>query len=64
MVGVLGGCRDKRGHIDRAGAFPEKEKAALNLPTIFFCSFEQLRNFYFELDETVYGENENIEGDN
>ena len=41
-----------------------KEKATLNLPTIFFCSFEQLRNFYFELDETVYGENENVEGDN
>ena len=39
-----------------------KEKATLNLPTIFFCSFEELRNFYFELDETVYGEN--IEGDN
>ena len=38
-----------------------KEKATLNLPTIFFCSFEELRNFYFELDETVYGENE---GDN
>ncbi len=38
-----------------------KEKATLNLPTIFCCSFEQLRNFYFELDETVYGENE---GDN
>lgn len=38
-----------------------KENATLNLPTIFFCSFEQLRNFYFELDETVYGENE---GDN
>lgn len=38
-----------------------KEKATLNLPTIFFCSFEQLRNFYFELDETVYGKNE---GDN
>ncbi len=35
-----------------------KEKATLNLPTVFFCSFEQLRNFYFELDETVYGENE------
>ena len=41
-----------------------KEKATLNLPTIFFCSFEELRNFYFELDETVYGENENVEGDN
>lgn len=38
-----------------------KEKATLNLPTIFFCSFEELRNFYFELDEAVYGENE---GDN
>lgn len=35
-----------------------KEKATLNLPTVFFCSFEELRNFYFELDETVYGENE------
>ena len=41
-----------------------KEKATLNLPTVFFCSFEELRNFYFELDETVYGENENIEGEN
>ncbi len=37
-----------------------KEKATLNLPTIFFCSYEELRNFYFELDETVYGK---IEGD-
>ena len=35
-----------------------KEKATLNLPAIFFCSFEELRTFYFELDETVYGENE------
>lgn len=32
-----------------------KQHATLNLPTIFFCSFEELRNFYFELDETVYG---------
>ncbi len=39
-----------------------KEKATLNLPTVFFCSFEELRNFYFELDETVYGESP--DGDN
>ena len=32
-----------------------KTKAALNLPAVFFCTFEELRNFYFELDETVYG---------
>ena len=32
-----------------------KTKAALNLPTVFFCTFEELRNFYFELDDTVYG---------
>ncbi len=35
-----------------------KEKATLNLPVLFFCSFEELRTFYFELDETVYGQNE------
>lgn len=40
-----------------------KEKATLNLPTVFFCSFEELRNFYFELDETVYGETEKLEGE-
>lgn len=38
-----------------------KEKATLNLPSVFFCTFEELRNFYFELDETVYS-NE-IEGE-
>ena len=32
-----------------------KTKAALKLPTVFFCTFEELRNFYFELDDTVYG---------
>lgn len=32
-----------------------QDKATLNLPALFFCSFEELRNFYFELDETVYG---------
>ncbi len=32
-----------------------KTKSALNLPVIFFCSFEELRNFYFELDDIVYG---------
>lgn len=35
-----------------------KEKGALNLPVLFFCSFEQLRTFYFELDETAYAKNE------
>lgn len=33
-----------------------KETATLNLPTVFFCSFEELRTFYFELDEVVYGQ--------
>ena len=38
-----------------------KEKSALHMPLIFFSTFEQLRNFYFELDETVYSkEGENI----
>lgn len=36
-----------------------KEKEMLNLPTCFFCSFEELRNFYFELDEVVYGDDNN-----
>lgn len=31
-----------------------KSEATLNLPSVFFCTFEELRNFYFELDETVY----------
>lgn len=38
-----------------------KEKATLNLPTIFFSTFEQLRTFYFELDEVIYGK-EDIDG--
>lgn len=38
-----------------------KEKATLNLPTIFFCTFEELRNFYFELDEIVYSSS--VEGE-
>ncbi len=38
-----------------------KNKATLNLPTIFFCTFDELRNFYFELDEIVYSID--IEGD-
>lgn len=35
-----------------------KENATLNLPTVFFCTFEELRTFYFELDEVVYGQDE------
>ncbi len=31
-----------------------KTKSALHLPTVFFCRFDELRTFYFELDETVY----------
>ena len=38
-----------------------KTKATLNLPTVFFSTFEELRNFYFELDETVYSND--IEGE-
>ena len=38
-----------------------KEKATLNLPSVFFCTFEELRTFYFELDETVYSSD--IEGE-
>lgn len=34
-----------------------KEKWALHLPVLFFCSFEELRNFYFELDEIAYAQN-------
>lgn len=39
-----------------------KTKYVLHLPTLFFCTFEELRTFYFELDETVYSKD--IEGDN
>ena len=39
-----------------------KNKATLNIPTVFFCSFDELRNFYFELDEIVYSID--IEGEN
>ncbi|MDD6323137.1 MAG: hypothetical protein PUA73_00835 [Bacilli bacterium] len=39
-----------------------KEQATINLPTIFFCSFEQLRTFYFELDEVIYGKEDENDG--
>lgn len=35
-----------------------KTKSALHLPTIFFCRFDELRTFYFELDEIVYSKDE------
>ncbi|MBR3198540.1 MAG: hypothetical protein IKG27_00840 [Bacilli bacterium] len=38
-----------------------KNKATLNIPTVFFCTFQELRTFYFELDETVYSNH--IEGE-
>lgn len=38
-----------------------KKEQVLNLPTVLFCTFEDLRTFYFELDETVYSTD--IEGD-
>ena len=38
-----------------------KKEATSNLPTVFFSTFEELRNFYFELDETVYSKD--IEGE-
>ena len=38
-----------------------KTKATLNIPTIFFCTFQELRTFYFELDEIVYSNH--IEGE-
>lgn len=31
-----------------------KTKSALSMPVLFFSTFEELRNFYFELDEIVY----------
>lgn len=31
-----------------------KKESVLNLPAVFFCTFQELRNFYFELDEIVY----------
>ena len=39
-----------------------KRKHTLHLPTVMFCTFEELRNFYFELDEIVYSKD--IEGEN
>lgn len=38
-----------------------KTKSALSMPVVFFSTFEELRNFYFELDETVYSKD--VEGD-
>lgn len=38
-----------------------KEKSALSMPVVFFSTFEELRNFYFELDEIVYSKD--LEGD-
>lgn len=35
-----------------------KTKSALHLPTVFFCRFDELRTFYFELDEIVYSKDE------
>ena len=35
-----------------------KETASINLPAAFCCTFEELRSFYFELDEAVYGSEE------
>lgn len=31
-----------------------KKNSVINLPSVVFCTFEELRNFYFELDEIVY----------
>lgn len=31
-----------------------KKESVLNLPSVVFCTFQELRNFYFELDEIVY----------
>ena len=30
------------------------KKSVLHMPTVLLCSFEELRTFYFELDEIVY----------
>lgn len=30
------------------------KKSVLRMPTVLFCTFEELRTFYFELDEIVY----------
>lgn len=38
------------------------QKKTIDLPTIFFCNFEELRNFYFELDETVYSKEDEQNG--
>ena len=35
-----------------------KTKSALHLPTVFFCRFDELRTFYFELDEIVYSKDD------
>lgn len=35
-----------------------KTKSALSMPVVFFSTFEELRNFYFELDETVYSKDD------
>jgi len=35
-----------------------KTKSALHIPTVIFCRFDELRTFYFELDEIVYSKDE------
>lgn len=38
-----------------------KTKSALHMPTLLFCTFEEIRNFYFELDEVVYSKDGDID---
>lgn len=37
------------------------KRSVLHMPTVLLCSFEELRTFYFELDEIAYSKD--IEGD-
>ena len=37
------------------------KKSVLHMPTVLLCTFEELRTFYFELDEIVYSKD--IEGE-
>ena len=37
------------------------KRSVLHMPTVLLCTFEELRTFYFELDEIVYSKD--IEGE-
>ena len=43
------------------GVLEKLKKSVLHMPTVLLCTFEELRTFYFELDEIVYSKD--IEGE-